>query len=74
MNEKVGKEKSLKTLNRREFVKKSAIAAGTVLAASNSLPNLLSTANAASRDHILIGRPNPATGPIADTGFTVSGV
>jgi branched-chain amino acid transport system substrate-binding protein len=68
MGEKVGKEKSLKTLNRREFVKKSAIAAGTVLAASNSLPNLLSTANAASRDHILIGRPNPATGPLAGFG------
>lgn len=67
--EDAGKDKkSLKTLNRRDFVKKSAIAAGTILAASSGLPKLVKTAQAASRDYILIGRPNPATGPLADFG------
>lgn len=67
--EDLGKEKkSLEKLNRREFVKKTAIAAGTVLAAANSLPKLSRTAEAASRDYILIGRPNPTTGPLASFG------
>ncbi len=67
--EDAGKEKKvMETLNRREFVKKSAIAAGTVLAASSSLPKMINTAEAARRDYILIGRPNPATGPLAGFG------
>jgi branched-chain amino acid transport system substrate-binding protein len=66
MDEKKVK-KNVGSMNRREFVKKSAITAGTVIAASN-IPDFVRPARAASRDHILIGRPNPATGPLASFG------
>ena len=60
-------KKNVGTLNRREFVKKTAITAGTVYAASN-FPSFIGSARAADRDHILIGRPNPSTGPLAAFG------
>jgi len=66
MDEKKVK-KSMSSMNRREFVRKSAITAGGVIAASN-FPNFIGSAEAAKRDYILIGRPNPATGPIAGFG------
>lgn len=55
-------------VNRRDFVKKSAVAVGTVLASGSVLPKIVKPARAASRDHILIGRPNPTTGPLASFG------
>lgn len=51
-------------VTRREFVKK-VIVAGMAAAGVPLLPDL---SRAASRDHILIGHPTPATGPIAAFG------
>jgi branched-chain amino acid transport system substrate-binding protein len=53
-------------VTRRDFVKK-VIAAGAVVAGAPLLPRL---SRAAARDHILIGHPAPATGPIAAFGET----
>ena len=53
-------------VTRRDFVKK-VIAAGAVVATAPLLPRL---SQAAARDHILIGHPAPATGPIAAFGET----
>ena len=53
-------------VTRRDFVKK-VITAGAVVAGAPLLPRL---SRAASRDHILIGHPAPATGPIAAFGET----
>ena len=51
-------------MNRREFLKKSgAIAA--VAGAAATCPKLVKSAWAADKEHILIGRPLPMTGPIA---------
>jgi len=55
-------------MERREFVKKGAIGLGAAMVAGSSLPKLVRTAEASKRDYILIGRPNPATGPIAGFG------
>ncbi len=51
-------------MNRRDFIKK----VGCTTAAfglSSFAPKLLKPVVAAERDHILIGRPHPATGPVA---------
>jgi branched-chain amino acid transport system substrate-binding protein len=53
-------------VTRRDFVKK-VIVAGAVVAGAPLLPRL---SRAAARDHILIGHPAPATGPIAAFGET----
>jgi branched-chain amino acid transport system substrate-binding protein len=53
-------------VTRRDFVKK-VITAGAVVAGAPLLPRL---ALAGDRDHILIGHPAPATGPIAAFGET----
>ena len=60
-------KKNLSMMNRREFVKTTAITTGSVIAASQ-FPHFIGSAQAASRDHILIGRPNPSTGPLAAFG------
>jgi branched-chain amino acid transport system substrate-binding protein len=53
-----------KGINRRDFIKKVGYtAAGVGLSAS--IPKLLKPAQAATRDHILIGRPLPMTGPVS---------
>ena len=66
------KQKKQKTqqggVNRREFMKKSAIAVGTVMTSGLTLNGAVKNASAAKRDHILIGRPNPGTGPLASFG------
>jgi branched-chain amino acid transport system substrate-binding protein len=54
-------------ITRREFIKKTGVA-GAALGAASVLPPLLRTAKAAERDFILIGRPNPSTGPLAGFG------
>jgi branched-chain amino acid transport system substrate-binding protein len=55
-------------VNRREFMRKSALAVGTVMTSGLTLPGMVKNAGAAKRDHILIGRPNPGTGPLASFG------
>ena len=64
------KEKENKTnkMNRRDFIKKSTVAAGAAAISISGLPLCNSPAWAGNRDHILIGRPNPSTGPLADFG------
>jgi branched-chain amino acid transport system substrate-binding protein len=66
----MSKEKNgkAKRMDRRQFIKTSAVAAGAAAISVTGLPLLTSPAFAAKRDHILIGRPNPSTGPIADFG------
>ncbi|MCP5047605.1 MAG: twin-arginine translocation signal domain-containing protein, partial [bacterium] len=56
------------SMNRREFMKTGAIAMGAAITSGLVLPNLAKRAEAAKRDYILIGRPNPTTGPLASFG------
>jgi len=58
-----------KKITRREFIKKAGSTAGAIVV-SSAMPGFLKPARAAARDHILIGRPLPMTGPIA--AFTES--
>jgi hypothetical protein len=51
-------------LNRRDFIKKAGMAAAAV-GMSSALPGFVKPARAAVRDHILIGRPLPMTGPVS---------
>jgi branched-chain amino acid transport system substrate-binding protein len=51
-------------ITRRDFIKQAGTAAGA-LVVSSAVPGFLKTARAAEKDHILIGRPLPMTGPIA---------
>jgi len=56
-----------KAITRRDFIKK--VGKGTAAAGIATVaPRLLKPAHAAKRDYILIGRPNPGTGPIASFG------
>jgi len=64
MNEKGKKNKAI---SRRDFIKgvgRSLGAAGVVSLA----PHLIKPARAAKRDYVLIGRPDPATGPLSAFG------
>jgi len=54
-------------LSRREFMKKTG-ALGAAIAITGGLGTLAKPARAQARDHILIGHPNPSTGPIASFG------
>ena len=56
--------KGKKGITRREFMKTTG-AAGAALALA---PSLAGNVFAAERDHILIGHPNPSTGPLAGFG------
>ncbi len=57
-----------KSITRREFVKKAG-QAGLTVALGGAAPSLARTARAAAkRDYILVGHPNPSTGPIASFG------
>ena len=62
------KDEKTKGMNRRDFMKKSAVAAGAAAISVTGWPVFTSPAWAGKRDHILIGRPNPSTGPLADFG------
>ncbi len=54
-------------LTRRRFIQK--VGKGTaIVGAASVLPGVANTAFAARKDHILIGRPNPGTGPLAAFG------
>jgi len=54
-------------ITRREFMKKSGMA-GAAVGAMSVVPSLARRVFAAKRDHILIGHPNPSTGPLAGFG------
>jgi branched-chain amino acid transport system substrate-binding protein len=56
--------KQKKNMNRREFIKRVGYTAAAV-GISSSLPRIQKPAQAAVRDHILVGRPLPITGPVA---------
>ena len=61
------KSNHLKGLTRRDFLKKTAVA-GAALGAAGVVPTFAKKALAADRDYILIGHPNPTTGPLAGFG------
>ncbi len=61
------KEKGNKGITRREFIVKTG-AAGAALGAAVMAPSLAAKALSAQRDYILIGHPNPSTGPLAGFG------
>ena len=54
-------------VTRREFIKKTGVA-GAALGAAAMVPSFATKALAAKRDYILIGHPNPSTGPLAGFG------
>ena len=56
-----------KTISRREFIKKTS-SLGAAIAITGGLGSLARPARAEQRDFILIGHPNPSTGPIASFG------
>ena len=56
--------KKKENISRREFIKTVGLTAAAV-GASSSIPKFLKPARAAVRDHILIGRPLPLTGPVS---------
>lgn len=58
--------KDKKDITRREFIKKTGVATAAIGAATIA-PKLVRNAYAA-KDHILIGHPNPSTGPLAGFG------
>lgn len=68
MEKKEKKQKRPERLDRREFIKKSAIAVSAMMTGGVAVQKMVRPARAAGRDYILIGRPNPATGPIAAFG------
>jgi len=57
-------QESKEGLSRRDFIKKAGMAAAAV-GVSSTLPGFVRPARAAVRDHILIGRPLPMTGPVS---------
>jgi len=59
------REKKHEGLSRRDFMKKAGVTAAAV-GMSSTVPGFLKPARAAAvRDHILIGRPLPMTGPVS---------
>jgi branched-chain amino acid transport system substrate-binding protein len=65
------KRQGSRGITRRDFIKKTGVA-GAALGAAAVAPRLVGNAFAAKpkRDYILIGRPNPATGPLGAFGET----
>ncbi len=61
------KRQTSKGLTRRDFIKKTGVA-GAALGAAAIVPSFARKAFAAKRDYILIGHPNPSTGPLAGFG------
>jgi branched-chain amino acid transport system substrate-binding protein len=62
------KDAKVKGINRRDFLKNIGCRGRAAAISVTGLPLLTSPAWAGKRDHILIGRPNPSTGPLADFG------
>ena len=61
------KRNQTKGLTRRDFIKTTGVA-GAALGAASVVPSFARKALAAKRDYILIGHPNPSTGPLAGFG------
>lgn len=57
-----------KKITRRQFIKKTGLAAGAAAAAVSGVSVSPRRASAAKRDYILVGRPNPSTGPVSSFG------
>lgn len=55
-----------KGITRRRFIKTTAVMGAAI--AGTGMPGLASLATAAKKDHILVGRCNPSTGPLAAFG------
>lgn len=53
-------------ITRRRFIKNSAVMGAAI--AGTGMPGLAHLASAAKKDHILVGRCNPSTGPLAAFG------
>jgi len=66
-------KKKNKDITRRDFIKKVGKTT-TAIGAASILPRIVRPALAAKKDYILIGRPNPSTGPIAGFGETAKWV
>ena len=66
MSDQRNNQKS-KGLTRRDFIKKTGVA-GAALGAAAVVPSFAKKAFAAKKDYILIGHPNPSTGPLAGFG------
>ena len=60
-------EKNRNNITRRDFMKKVGKGA-TALGVASVMPRLVKPAKAAKRDFILIGRPDPQTGPVSGFG------
>ena len=58
------KKRNNKGITRRDFIKQMGYTA-TAVGISSSVPKLLKPARAAKKDHILVGRPIPTSGPMA---------
>jgi branched-chain amino acid transport system substrate-binding protein len=58
------KKRDKKGITRRDFIKQMGYTA-TAVGLTSSVPKLLKPARAAKRDHILVGRPIPVSGPMA---------
>lgn len=58
-------KKDDKNITRRDFIKKAGCTTAVAVGVSSGIPGLLKKAHAAKRDHILIGRVQPTTGPMA---------
>jgi branched-chain amino acid transport system substrate-binding protein len=64
---KDNQRKEPKGLTRRDFIKKAGVA-GAVLGTAAVVPSFARKTYAADKDYILIGHPNPTTGPLAGFG------
>jgi branched-chain amino acid transport system substrate-binding protein len=60
-------KRSEKGFTRREFLKTTGMA-GAAVGAATMVPSFVSKTYAQKRDYILIGHPNPSTGPLAGFG------
>ena len=61
------KNRRTRRITRREFIKKAGMA-GAAVGVASTVPSFARRVFAAKRDHILIGHPNPSTGPLAGFG------
>ena len=62
------KKRSDRQVTRRQFIKKTVLAGTAIGISATPFPRIIKSVQAAPRDYILIGRPNPSTGPIASFG------
>jgi len=68
MNQGQEKPSTKNGITRRRFIKTTSVGATSAIIAGTGLPGWVRRAEAAKRDHILIGRCNPSTGSLAGFG------